>query len=135
MSSTGQYKWCFANLGFSGSQAQVLLEIVGSQPFDPRNASGIVGLSIANSKSKMVYQTEGPLRDSDNMNVQSNRWVSEYFHYSSAPATDIRSAYMGSPKLYAEVGSFGSYCAELRISGASTLADAKARLFLQSAWK
>src|SRR5580658_1862654 len=74
LSSTGQYKWCFANLGFSGSRAQVLLEIVNSQPFDPRNAGGIVGLSIADSKGTVVYSSVGPLRDSENVTGQSNRW-------------------------------------------------------------
>jgi hypothetical protein len=135
LSSTGQYKWCFANLGFSGSRAQVLLEIVNSQPFDPRNAGGIVGLSIADSKGTVVYSSVGPLRDSENVTGQSNRWVSEYFRYSSGPATDLRSAYNGFPELDVSISSFGSYCAELQISGASTLADAKARLFLQSGWK
>jgi hypothetical protein len=134
LSATGQYKWCLANLGFYDSRAQVLLEFVGSQSFDPRNAGGIAALSIADSKGKVIYRSEGPLRDSENVTGQSNRWVSEYFHYSSGPATDLRSAYMGSPKLYASISSFGSYCVKLEISGASTLADAKARLLLQSGW-
>jgi hypothetical protein len=135
LSANGQYKWCFANLGFSGSHAQVLLEIVGTQPFDPRNAGGIVGLSIADSEGKVIYRSEGPLHDSENVTGQGNRWVSEYFHYSNGPATDLKSAYMGSSELYASVSSFGSYCTELSITGTSALADSKARVFLQSGWK
>ena len=135
LSTTGQYKWCFANLGFSGSRAQVLLDIVGSQRFDPRNAGGFATVRIADSKGTVIYQAKGPLQDSESVTGQSNRWVSEYFHYSSGPATDLRSAYMGSPELNATISSFGSYCAELEISDVSTLPDAKARLFLQSGWK
>jgi len=111
------------------------MEIVGGQPFDPRNAGGIAALSIVDWKGKLVYQSEGPLRDSENETGHSNKWVSEYFHYSSGPATDLRSAYMGSPEIYASISSFGDYCAELKISEASTLPESKARLFLQSGWK
>ena len=83
----------------------------------------------------MIYRSEGPLHDSENVTGQGNRWVSEYFHYSNGPATDLKSAYMGFPELYAGVSSFGSYCTELSITGASALAEPKARVFLQSGWK
>ena len=135
LSSTGNYEWCFANLSFSGSSAQVLLEIVSGKPFDPRNVGGAVTLGIADSHGRVVYESEGRLRDSENMTGQHDRWVSEYFHYSSGPATDLKSAYLGNPEIRASIGSFGRYCAVLKISEVSTVADAQARLVLQSGWK
>jgi hypothetical protein len=135
LSSTGRYEWCFANLGFSGSSAQVLLEIVSSKAFDPRNAGGTVTLSVADSKGNAVYQSQGELRDSEDVTGLSNRWVSEYFHFSSGPGTDLRATYFGNPAIRASVSRFGRYCTVLKISEASTLPDAQARLVLQSGWK
>jgi hypothetical protein len=68
---------------------------------------------------KIVYRSEGPLRDSENTTRLGNRWVSEYFHYSSGPATDLRSAYWGNPDIRASIGSFGRYCVVLKISETS----------------
>jgi hypothetical protein len=135
LSSIGKYEWCFANLSFSGSSAQALLEIVSSKPFDPRSAGGTVALGITDSMGKIVYRSEGPLRDSENTTQLGNRWVSEYFHYSSGPATDLRSAYWGIPDFRASISSFGRYCVVLRISKTSIAADAQTRLVLQSGWK
>jgi hypothetical protein len=137
LSSTGRYRWCFANLGFSGSRAQVLLEVAGSKPFDPRNVGGSVTVTIINSAGRVDYQAAGVLRDAECCDVpRLNRWVSEYFHYSPGPASDTKSTYFGKPEIYVGVRTFGSYCAELQISESSTeVADGQARVILQSSWK
>jgi hypothetical protein len=135
LSSLKQSEWCFANVGFSGSSAQVLLEIDSAKPFDPRNAGGAVALNISNSKGEVVYQSRGELRDSDTPDPLSNRWVSEYFHYSSGPSDDLRSTYFGNPEIRASIHKFGKYCVLLKVTETSSLADAKARLVLHSGWK
>lgn len=137
LSSTGNYRWCFANLGFSGSSAQVFLEVLSGQPFDPRNVGGAARVRITDSASRVAYQAVGPLRDTDHLDVRGrNRWVSEYFHYSSGPPRDKKSAYFGEPEFRAKIGGFGSYCVALSISQASpNVQDTQTRVVLQSGWK
>jgi hypothetical protein len=137
LSSVGDYRWCFGNLSFSASSAQVLLEVVGSKAFDPRNAGGSAAVTITDSSGRLEYQAEGALRDADCCDVPGrNRWVSEYFHYSSGPATDAKSAYFGSPEIRSKIGGFNSYCVALRITQASTeVTGGQARVALQSGWK
>ena len=137
LSSAGEYKWCFANLGFTGSSAQVLLEVAGSKPFDPRNAGGTATMTITNSAGQVDYQTTGTLRDTDCCDLPGlNRWVSEYFHYSAGPAIDTTAAYFGKPEIRAKVRRFGSYCVALKISKGSTeVKDGQVRIILQSGWK
>jgi hypothetical protein len=137
LSAAGQYRWCFENLSFTGSSAQVLLQVVSGKPFDPRKVGGTASLRITNSAGRVGYQAEGALRDTDCCDVPGrNRWVSEYFRYSSGPARDVESAYFGEPELEVKVGSFGSYCAALAISQANpNVGDTKARVVLQSGWK
>ena len=135
LSSSAKYEWCFANLGFSSSSAQVFLEIVNRKPFDPRNAGGAVELVLADSDGGIVYQSKGELRDSDNGNGASNHWVSEYFHYSSGPSTDLKSAYFGSPQLRTNISRFGRYCAAMNVAASGNGTEAHARLVLQSGWK
>lgn len=136
--SPGKKKWCFAHLGFTASEAQVLLEVHAEAPFDPRRAGGAVSLEITNPSGDAVYRAEGPLHDpccSETVD-ERDRWVSEYYHTSLGPNQDTESFYEDNTSLKAKIGNYGKYCAVLNITQASAaLQGGQIRVVLQNGWK
>src|SRR5258708_192591 len=109
-------KWCFSNLRFTGSEAQVLLEISAQAPFDPRTPGGAASLEIRDSSGNVVFQVGGQLREPccDRSVGQGNRWESTYYGTSYGPKEDTKTAFFAMPALKANIGHYGEYCVTLK---------------------
>lgn len=128
-------KWCFAHLGFTASEAQVLLEVRAGAPFNQRRAGGAVSLELTNPSGHSVYRAEGSRRDpccSETVE-ERGRWVSEYDLTTLGPSQDTKYFYEDNTSLKAKIGNNGKYCAVLNITQASaSLGGGQVRVVLQS---